>query len=97
MPTPEIVAAVSDVVKARFPNVVVVPYMEAGGTDGIHFRRAGVPTYGVGSLFLRQEDEPNYHGKNENLRVDAFYAALDHNIELIKRLAGPQPPDQASN
>ncbi len=87
--TPEIEAAVLGAVRKRYPNVVAVPYMEAGGTDGLHFRRAGIPTFAIGSLFLREEDSPNYHGKNENLRTDAFYAGLDHWTDIIKAIAGP--------
>ena len=86
--TPEIEAAALKAARARYPEAVVVPYMEAGGTDGLHFRRAGIPTFAMGSLFLREDDEPNYHGMNENLRVDAFNAGLDHWSLIIRELAG---------
>ena len=39
----DVVAAVSKAVHARYPDVKVLPYMESGGTDGMHFRRAGSP------------------------------------------------------
>lgn len=87
--TPEIEDAVVGAVRARYPEVIAVPYMEAGGTDGLHFRRAGIPTFAVGSLFMREGDEPNFHGMNENLRVDAFNAGLDHWTHIIDALAGP--------
>lgn len=87
--TPEIEAAALSAVRKRYADAVAVPYMEAGGTDGLHFRRAGVPTFAMGSLFLREEDSPNYHGKNENLRTEAFYAGLDHWTDIIKALASP--------
>jgi len=91
--TADIEAAVLKAVKARYPEATVVPYMEAGGTDGLHFRRAGIPTFAMGSLFLREDDEPNYHGMNENLRVDAFNAGLDHWSIIIRELAGtPSAP-----
>lgn len=86
--TPEIEAAILKAARARRPDVVVVPYMEAGGTDGLHFRRSGVPTFAAGSLFLRESDSPNYHGMNENLRVEAFDAGLDHWSIIIRELAG---------
>lgn len=88
--TPEIESAVLSAVKARYPGVVAVPYLEAGGTDGLHFRRAGMPTFAVGSLFMKEGDEPNYHGMNENLRVDAFNAGLDHWSSIIRTLAAPK-------
>lgn len=87
--TPEIEAAVVGALKSRYPNVVAVPYLEAGGTDGLHYRRAGIPTFAVGSLFMKEGDESNIHGMNENLRVDAFNAGLDHWTQIIKTLAGP--------
>lgn len=87
--TPEIETAVLGAVRNRYPDAVAVPYMEAGGTDGLHFRRAGIPTFAIGSLFMREEDSPNYHGMNENLRADAFYAGLDQWSDVIKALAGP--------
>lgn len=87
--TPEIEAAVLGAVRKRYPDAVAVPYMEAGGTDGLHFRRAGIPTFAIGSLFMREEDSPNYHGMNENLRADAFYAGLDQWTDVIRALAGP--------
>ncbi len=89
--TPEIEGAVLAAVRQRYPNVVAVPYMEAGGTDGLHFRRAGIPTFAIGSLFMKESDAPNYHGKNENLRTDAFYAGLDHWSSIIMSLAGKAP------
>lgn len=87
--TPEIETAALSAVRTRYPDAVAIPYMEAGGTDGLHFRRAGIPTFAIGSLFLRDGDEPNYHGMNENLRAEAFYAGLDHWTHIIKALAGP--------
>lgn len=87
--TPAVEAAVRSAVARRRPGAALVPYLEAGGTDGLHFRRAGVPTFGVGSLFLGEGDSPNYHGKDENLRVDVFDDGLDHWTQLIKALAGP--------
>jgi acetylornithine deacetylase/succinyl-diaminopimelate desuccinylase-like protein len=86
--TPEIEAAVIRAVRTRYPDAAAIPYMEAGGTDGLHFRRAGIPTFAISSLVLRESDEPNYHGMNENLRVGAFYAGLDHWTHIIKALAG---------
>jgi acetylornithine deacetylase/succinyl-diaminopimelate desuccinylase-like protein len=86
--TPEIEAAVLAAIHERRPDMIAVPYLEAGGTDGLHFRRAGIPTLAIGSLFLKESDSPNYHGMNENLRVEAFNAGLDHWTSIIKTLAG---------
>jgi carboxypeptidase PM20D1 len=42
---PDVVAAVNKAVHSRYPDIKVIAYMESGGTDGMHFRKAGIPTW----------------------------------------------------
>ena len=82
----DIRGAVSEAVHARFPGVRILGYMTSGGTDGMHFRRAGVPTWAMGGIVMKPND--NYaHGLNERVPIDAFYGALDHWSIIIKNLA----------
>jgi acetylornithine deacetylase/succinyl-diaminopimelate desuccinylase-like protein len=83
----DVMAAVTHAIHARYPSLVVTPYMEAGATDGLFFRAAGIPTYGVGGLFMRPEDE-YAHGLNERVPVEGFYGGLTHWRALIAELAG---------
>jgi acetylornithine deacetylase/succinyl-diaminopimelate desuccinylase-like protein len=83
----DVAAAVTKAVHVRYPDVTVMPFMESGGTDGMHFRKAGVPTWGVSSLFM-QPDDKYAHGLNERVPVKAFYDALDHWSIIIRELAG---------
>jgi acetylornithine deacetylase/succinyl-diaminopimelate desuccinylase-like protein len=85
---PEVSAAIAEVVKRRAPGSVISPYLEAGGTDGLHFRRAGVPTVGAGPIISLDGDEYNFHGKNERFPAARFYDGLDHFVIFIKALAG---------
>lgn len=85
---PEISAAIAEVVKVRAPGSVISPYLEAGGTDGLHFRRAGVPTVGAGPIISLEGDEYNFHGKNERFPAARFHDGLDHFVIFIKALAG---------
>lgn len=87
----EVSAAIAEVVKVRAPGSIISPYLEAGGTDGLHFRRAGVPTVGAGPIISLKGDEYNYHGKNERLPTARFYEGLDHFVIFIKALAGSSP------
>ncbi|MCJ7591062.1 MAG: M20/M25/M40 family metallo-hydrolase [Woeseiaceae bacterium] len=80
-------AAVSEAVHARYPGVKMLAYMESGGTDGMHFRRAGIPTFAVSSIFMNP-DEVYAHGLNERVPIKAFYDALDHWSIILKELAG---------
>lgn len=86
----EVNAAIAEVIKARAPGAAISPYLEAGGTDGLHFRRAGAPTVGAGPIFSLEGDEYNFHGKNERLPTARFYDGLDHFMIFIKALAGGQ-------
>jgi carboxypeptidase PM20D1 len=85
---PDVAAAVAEAVHARYPDVKLIPYMESGGTDGMHFRSAGIPTWAVSSRFMNPDDM-FAHGLNERLPIDAFYGGLDHWSIILKQLAGP--------
>ena len=85
--SPDVVAAVSKAVHTRYADVKVIAYMESGGTDGMHFRMAGIPTWAVSGLFMNP-DEMYAHGLNERVPIKAFYDALDHWSIILKELAG---------
>ncbi|GJL92728.1 M20/M25/M40 family metallo-hydrolase [Hyphococcus sp.] len=86
----DVTSALSAAISTRYPDVDIVPAMSSGGTDGMHYRRAGVPTYGVSGRFGKIGVSSNAHGLNERLPVTTFYGGLDHWIVMIKELAGPQ-------
>jgi acetylornithine deacetylase/succinyl-diaminopimelate desuccinylase-like protein len=87
-PREDVLAAVGKAVHARYPGTPIVTYMESGGTDGMHFRTRGVPTFGVSAIFMKEEDG-FAHGLNERLPVEAFFGGLQHWSIIIKDLAGP--------
>jgi len=66
--------------------VPIVPLMAPYTTDGIWFRRAGIPTYGLYGLFLR-DGEDQSHSNNESLPIDRFYEALDFWYRLTRSAA----------
>ena len=80
-------AAISEAVHRRYPGIRLLPYMESGGTDGMHFRRAGIPTWAASGIFMNP-DEMFAHGLNERVPIKAFYDALDHWSIIIRELAG---------
>jgi carboxypeptidase PM20D1 len=86
----DVMAAVNKAVHKRYPNVQTVAYMESGGTDGMHFRKAGVPTWAISSVFMRP-DEMFAHGLNERLPIKTFYDGLDHWSIILKELTGNSP------
>ena len=83
----DVMAAVATAVHARYPGLTLLPYMESGGTDGMHYRRAGVPTWAISGIFMNP-DELFIHGLNERVPKAAFYDGLDHWSIVLKTLAG---------
>jgi acetylornithine deacetylase/succinyl-diaminopimelate desuccinylase-like protein len=88
---PDLLAAVTKAVHARHPGVPVSPYQESGGTDGLWFRAAGIPAYGVGEIFIKDSDV-FAHGLDERIPVASFYDGLEHWYLLLKEVAGPTRP-----
>jgi acetylornithine deacetylase/succinyl-diaminopimelate desuccinylase-like protein len=86
---PDVMQAAARAVHVNYPNAVMSPYMSAGATDGLFFRAAGIPTYGVGAIFIGDNDD-FAHGLNERVPVDSFYNGLTHWRVLLTELAGPQ-------
>lgn len=84
----DVMAAVGKAVHKRYPDVKLLAYMESGGTDGMHFRKAGIPTWAVSGIFMNP-DEMFAHGLNERVPKKAFYGALDHWSTIIRELTGP--------
>jgi acetylornithine deacetylase/succinyl-diaminopimelate desuccinylase-like protein len=79
-------AALRKVIDARYPGLPIQPYMESGGTDGMHYRARGYATVAISGAASRPQDM-FAHGLNERLSVDSFYAGLDHWYRLLKELA----------
>src|SRR5881296_470469 len=86
--TPAITGPIERLVAEQFPGVPVVPVMEAGATDGLFLRNAGIPTYGVSAVF----DDPNdirAHGRDERIRVQSFYDALEFWYRMMQAFSSP--------
>ena len=81
-------AAVAKSLAARYgKDIPIIPYMESGGTDGMHYRTLGYDTVAVSGGASRSQDM-YAHGLNERANVDAFYLGLDHWTIILKELAG---------
>ena len=83
----DVMAAYAKAVKARHKDMPIIPGMSAGATDGLYFRAAGIPTYGVDGAWIVAPVDERAHGRDERLPVDAFYADLDHWDVMVRELA----------
>jgi acetylornithine deacetylase/succinyl-diaminopimelate desuccinylase-like protein len=86
---PDVMDAVAKVVHKLHPGVPVVPTQESGATDGLYLRAAGIPTYGVSGMFIKDSDS-FAHGLDERVPVQGFYDGLDHWYMLVKELSEPK-------
>lgn len=82
----DVVAAVTKAVHARFPGLAIVPSQASGATDSMYFRAAGIPSYGVSGLFMKDSDEFS-HGLNERAPISAIDGDLAHYDSLLRDLA----------
>jgi acetylornithine deacetylase/succinyl-diaminopimelate desuccinylase-like protein len=83
---PDVMTAVESLTKAMFPGVIVVPVMSTGATDGLHLRKAGIPTYGIDGVF-GDMDDVRAHGRDERVGVKQYFEGLEFQYRLIKTLS----------
>ncbi len=69
---PQVLKPLERTVAAIWPGLPVVPFMNAGATDGIYTRAAGLPTYGVAGIAV-DRDDVRAHGRDERVAVASFY------------------------
>ena len=88
---PVILGAIERQTAGMWPGVPVVPFMSTGATDGIFYRNAGIPVYGVSGLFVDIEDN-RAHGRDERMKVASFYEGQEFLYRLVRELATvPRP------
>jgi carboxypeptidase PM20D1 len=83
---PDVMAAVTKAVHARYPGLPIVPSQDNGASDSMYFRAAGVPSYGVSGLFMEQ-GQSFIHGLNEKAPVAGIDGDLAHWDSILRDLA----------
>ncbi|HYI64526.1 MAG TPA: M20/M25/M40 family metallo-hydrolase [Allosphingosinicella sp.] len=86
-PRADVMAAIARSIHARYPGIAISPYLESGGTDGLIYRSAGIPTWASSGVFIKPE-EMFAHGLNERIPVASFYAGIEHIHDLALALGG---------
>jgi acetylornithine deacetylase/succinyl-diaminopimelate desuccinylase-like protein len=84
---PEVFEPIDSITAAMWPGAAVIPSMDAGASDNIWLRNAGMPVYGVSGVPL-DYDDIRWHGKDERIEVSAFYQGLEFTYRLVRALAG---------
>ena len=76
---------IKSVAEEMVPGVPVIAHMSPGASDGLHLRNVGIPTYGVGALG-QDPDDIRWHGRDERVRVEDFYRAVEYWYRLLRAL-----------
>ncbi len=84
LPPPEVMQPLERLAKEMW-NISVIPGMMTGASDSIHTQAAGTPSYGVGGVAL-DENDLRMHGRDERIRVSAFYDGLEFYYRFLKAL-----------
>jgi acetylornithine deacetylase/succinyl-diaminopimelate desuccinylase-like protein len=93
IPSPEtavnrqLLATLKAVTAQLWPAVPVVPAMDAGASDNIYPRNAGIPAFGISGIF-NDIDDNRAHGRDERVRVRSFYTDLEFQYRLFRALGG---------
>jgi len=82
---PDVLAAVTKAVHARYPGLAIVPSQDSGASDSMYFRALGIPSYGVSGLFMEQ-GQSFIHGLNEKAPVAGLDGDLAHWDSLLRDL-----------
>jgi acetylornithine deacetylase/succinyl-diaminopimelate desuccinylase-like protein len=76
------------VVAAMWPGIPIIPYMDAGASDGIYTSAVGMPTYGISGIAI-DIDDTRAHGRDERVGVASFYKGNLFFYRYIKAVTTP--------
>jgi acetylornithine deacetylase/succinyl-diaminopimelate desuccinylase-like protein len=91
-PTPAVTATFEKVVHSMWPGLTVMPSMDAGASDSVYTRPAGLPSYGASATFFDLEDM-RAHGRDERIKADRFAEGTELAYRLMKAFSGPGAPN----
>ncbi len=80
---PDVFQPLEKVVDSMWPGLPVIPDMATGASDGVYTNAAGMPTYCVSGEAV-DRDDIRAHGKDERIRVESFYRAVDFYYRYLK-------------
>jgi acetylornithine deacetylase/succinyl-diaminopimelate desuccinylase-like protein len=84
----DIMKSLHDVSGKLWPGTTLIPIMETGASDSIYTMNAGIPSYGISGVAIDRNDS-RAHGRDERVKVDAFYSGVEFYYLLLKELTQP--------
>jgi acetylornithine deacetylase/succinyl-diaminopimelate desuccinylase-like protein len=89
LPSLEVIDALTRTAAEFWPGAPVIPEMETGASDSIYTSAAGIPSYGINGVGIDQDDI-RAHGKDERVRVAAYYDGVDFYYRFLKTMTAPK-------
>src|SRR5216117_4088132 len=80
---PDVFRPLEQIAQTMWPGAPVIPDMATGASDGKYTNAAGMPTYGISGEAI-DRDDIRAHGKDERIRQDSFYRAVDFYYRFLK-------------
>ena len=68
-------------------EIPISPVQESGATDGLYFRNAGIPVYGITGIPM-PVNETRAHGNDERIPIKSFDEGVTFATALMRRVAG---------
>ncbi len=81
----DVFAPMRAVTAQMWPGIPVIPNMQVGASDSVYTVAAGMPSYGVSGMGI-DFDDVRAHGRDERIRVEAFYAGVEFEYLYLKAL-----------
>lgn len=78
-------------VHSLWPGLLVLPTLNIGASDSVYTRAAGIPTYGLCSIFYDLDDD-RAHADDERIGVDNFYDGVEFMHRLLTELSAAYVP-----
>jgi acetylornithine deacetylase/succinyl-diaminopimelate desuccinylase-like protein len=81
----DVMKSLEKITDEMWPGLPVIPDQASGASDGVYTNAAGMPTYLVSGEAI-DRDDIRAHGKDERIKQDSFYRALDFYYRFLKLL-----------
>lgn len=77
---------IENAIKKEFPGSVISPYMDIGGSDSRHFRKRGLPAYGIIPIVIDSKEQSSIHGNNERISLKNFHSGLNVVCDIVNQV-----------
>jgi acetylornithine deacetylase/succinyl-diaminopimelate desuccinylase-like protein len=85
-PTPLIMGRYEAVIHSMWAGVPVIPWMDAGASDSVYTRGAGIPSYGSSSIF-GDVDDVRAHGRDERVGIQNYFEGVEFTYRFMKKMS----------